>query len=307
MTASRKDVNLYDLVNPEDPKAVSQEVRYLLSLMGPGACISFLDQAFSDVRRIYQGSYQGLRASNTRYHDLTHALAVYLALARLCHGAMLSGEKLGPRPIILCLAAALFHDIGFIQAEGDDQGTGAKHMIGHEERSMAFARDYLLDKGFSPRDADDCAAMIQCTELDVSVDDAAFSSAETALAGRLLAAGDLLAQVADRMYLEKLLLLYREFQEAGIGGYDTELMLLEKTENFYEHQVKRRIQKECRGVDRFLRPHFQERWNMDRDLYADAVRKNLDYLSDVLKDYRDNYRNRLRRGGIVMQLGREGN
>ena len=305
MTLNQNSVDLYDLVNPEDPQEAFQEVRYLLTLMGPGVSAAFLDQAFADVRRLYNGQYQGFRASNTRYHDHTHAVAVYLALARLYHGAVVSGENLGSKTMILGLAAALFHDAGLIQSQDDEQGTGAKHMIGHEERSMVLARDYLLDKGFSVRDADDCMAMIHCTELDMSVNEAAFSSSEAAFVGRLLGTGDLLAQVADRMYLEKLLLLYREFQEAGIGGYDTELMLLEKTEGFYESLVKKRIVGEYQGADRFMRPHFRERWNMDRDLYDEAVRKNLTYLKSVLREYRDSYRKRLRRGGIVRELGED--
>ena len=302
MTRNGNHVDLYDLVNPEDSQEALQEVRYLMSLAGSGVSAAFLDQAFSDVRKLFRGQYSGYRASNTLYHDLTHTVAVYLALARLYHGALLCGERLGPRCMILGLTAALFHDVGLIQKEDDQQGTGAKHMIGHEERSVEFARAYLLDKGFTARDADDCAAMIQCTDIVMPMPKGVFSCDEAALVGRLLGAADLLAQVADRMYLEKLLLLYREFQEAGIGGYDTELMLLEKTEGFYETLVKKRIAEQFDGADRFFQPHFRERWNIDADLYARAVEKNLLYLKSVLEGYRDSYRNKLRRGGIVQEL-----
>ena len=302
MTRNGNHVDLYDLVNPEDSQEVVQEVRYLLTLFGPGVSAAFLDQAFSDVRKLFRGQYSGFRASNTLYHDHTHTVAVYLALARLYHGAAVCGERIGSKAMILGLAAALFHDVGLIQKEDDQQGTGAKHMIGHEERSVAFARAYLLDKGFSGKDAEDCAAMIQCTDIELPLPKGGFSSEDCALVGRLLGTGDLLAQVADRMYLEKLLLLYREFQEAGIGGYDTELMLLEKTEGFYETLVKKRIAAQFDGADRYFQPHFRERWNIDDDLYARAVEKNLSYLKSVLQQYRDSYRNRLRRGGIVREL-----
>ncbi len=51
-----------------------------------------------------------------------------------------------------------------------------------------------------------------------------------------------------------------------------------------------------------MRYHFKARFDLDRDLYAEAVKKNMTYLSHILEKYMKAYRDHLRRGGIVEAL-----
>ncbi len=55
----------------------------------------------------------------------------------------------------------------------------------------------------------------------------------------MLGSADLLGQMSDRAYLEKLLFLYKEFREAGIPGFNTEFDIIRKTVDFYEITVQR--------------------------------------------------------------------
>ena len=118
----------------------------------------------------------------------------------------------------------------------------------------------------------------------------------------IVGSADLLAQMADRYYLEKLLLLYKEFEEARLGGFDSELDLLKKTVDFYENRAQKRFQEELGGVSIYMRAHFKDRWGMDRDLYDESIRKNIEYLKSLITLCEDSYTcylENLRRGGIT--------
>jgi len=278
------------------------EVDHLLARMHPEVDPFFVQRTFHDTVMLFRGESPGYRASSTKYHDLPHTLAVFLATARLTHGAICAGQSLSRRGVELVLAAALLHDAGFIQTVDDDTGTGAKYTIGHEERSITFMAHYLAENNRVPRDILDCAQLIACTVISDSPAEIAFTDPENELLGQILGTADLLAQMADRAYLEKLFLLYRELDEAGISGFDSELRLLEKTQEFYEKLVKHRLSNELGDAARFMRVHYRVRWDQDFDPYELSIRNNLDYLKHVLQECRHSYRSRFRRGGIVAEL-----
>ena len=52
-------------------------------------------------------------------------------------------------------------------------------------------------------------------------------------------------------------------------------------------------------MDRFARPHFRARWDIDHDLYLEGIERNLDYLRQILDDPEENYGKYLRRRGLV--------
>lgn len=291
--------SLHSLVDPQDTLAVLTEAHLLLDAMDMPDLKPQAGHLYRDIIRLFHGEYPGYRASNTKYHNLEHTSAVFLATIRLAHGAHAEGEPLSERGVGLLLACALFHDAGLIQTVDDTEGTGAKYTVGHEARSMRMLAEYIATHGLPEEDARDGAHLIACTIMDRPVADIAFRTGELALLGRMLGVADLYAQMADRAYLEKLFLLYREFEEAGVAGFDSELMLLEKTEGFYENIVKQRLAQELGGVHRFMRSHFRARHGLDADPYEEAIRKNIDYLKLVLEETRRIYRERFRRGGIV--------
>ena len=110
----------------------------------------------------------------------------------------------------------------------------------------------------------------------------------------VLASADLVGQISDRKYLEKLLFLYYEFKEAGFPGYDTEFDMLRKTIGFYEMTIAR-LDVELEGVRSSARKFFAERHGIDRDLYAEAMDNQMDYLRGILDDESTNFRKKLKR------------
>jgi len=229
-------------------------------------------------------------------------MMVTLATARLTHGCVKAGQQFDPGNILLGLLAALYHDSGLIQTKQDRKGTGAKYTIGHEDRSVKFMRKNLSGKKFSKTQMDDCGHLIRCTNLNIEIKDIPFRSTESEILGKIVGSADLLAQMADRNYLEKLILLFKEFEEAGIPGFDSEGELLEKTEGFYKNVASKRLKKDLGNISLNMKYHFKDRWDIDRDLYAESISNNIKYLKSILSDGKKSrlfYQQHLRRGGII--------
>lgn len=275
---NKSKATLHDLVDYSCPARVLEEIEYIVSRLTSGFDIAVLEEVHADIIRLFNGEFPGYRASNTKYHNLEHSNAVALTVTRLMHGLFLAGHNFTPREIELVIFAAFFHDTGLIQAEDDHEGTGAKYTIGHEQRSIAFMRRYLSQKGYLEEELDCCAQIIQCTILSLPVAKIKFQSPAAALLGKVMGSADLMAQMADRRYLEKLPLLFREFEEGGLSEYESATQLMEQTEDFYHSVAQRRMKGDLGGVSSVVRFHFRERWGIDRDMYAEAIDRNLSHL-----------------------------
>ena len=294
----QSSVQLSQLMNSARPDLVLDEVRTTLSMISNPVDLSPSEAVHGDVVRMFRGGFPGYRACNTIYHDLEHTMETFLALARLIHGAHVSGQDVGEKSIQLGLVTALLHDIGYIQCSHDETGTGAKYTHVHVERGIAFMKEYLPGRGFSEQDLLACRRMILYTDPDLPPDRSRLPNGEQELVGKMLGVADLLGQMASRVYLEKLLFLYCEFEEAFISEYEDEKDLLRKTLGYYE-ETRRKIREDLDGVDCFVRPHFRVRWDIDHDLYLEGIERNIDYLRQILDDPEENYGKYLRRRGLL--------
>jgi hypothetical protein len=300
MSATKRQ-NLLFIRKPND---IAEEVKYVCSMINREYNFTPIEQAFNDTLKLFRGRYEGFKACNTRYHDLDHSVMVFLATARLVHALVISGRSFKDKDIDLCLIASLLHDAGFIQSRRDVKGTGAKYSIGHEKRSVEFLHSYLAQYRYTEDEITDCSHMVECTILMLSPKEIPFRNDDIELLGKIVGTADLVAQIADRIYLEKLLYLYQEFEEAHVPGFDSELELLKKTEAFYRDISRKRIDEELGGVASLMHLHFKERWGIDKDLYEEYIQKNICYLRKVLQKHQENYRNMLKRGGIVQSLNK---
>lgn len=279
-------IKLYDFVDPADAECVRRETEAIMREFFPDYDPTLFRNAFEDVEKLFFGMYPGYQASNTKYHDFEHTCSVVLAMSRLIYGGLAEGEPFSEKDCLKGLLAALFHDVGLIQDNDDTQGTGAKHTVGHEERSILFMR-CDLNGVLSAQDADDIADCIRCTILAMSPSKVAFRTDGMRKMGFFLGSADLLAQIADRYYLEKLLLLFEEFEEAKLPGYDTAFDLLSKTRSFYQGVARKRLDEEFKQVDQYMEPYFSRRWDVDKDLYKEAIDRNLTYLDKILAEHGD--------------------
>ena len=293
-------VDLQMLVDTENLDAVQAETRLIMELAFPGRPIPLFDRCFEDTVRLFRGRYEGYQSCKTEYHDLRHTLEVLLATARMIHAATLDGKSISPQLAELSLISSLMHDVGYIQKTGE-KGTGGQYTLVHVERSAAFFELYGQNLGLAGADIEACCCMITATSLAIDPAAIRYRDPETELLAKIVASADLLGQMADRLYLEKLLFLYREFREAGMLAYPKEFDLLNQTRAFYT-TVRRRLDEKLGSLDQTLYLHFRERWRMDRNLYSDAIALNLQYLDDIIENHQEDYRNKLKRGGVVDRI-----
>jgi hypothetical protein len=257
--------------------------------------ISPVRNCFDLTVKLFQGKSDNYQKCNTEYHDLLHTMDVFLSAARIMDGYIIAHGKIGEGLATQLLMSALLHDSGYIQERDDTTGTGAKHTFHHVERSMIFAHQHQDELLLSNAEADAVSRIIKATEFSIDFRTLPYASTDEQLVGAMLATADLVGQMADRMYLEKLLFLYYEFREAGVPGFETEFDILRKTVNFYE-VTSQRLDEQLGDIGSYAKLHFKVRYNIDENLYVTAIARNMSYLHRILDDASTNFRHKIRRG-----------
>jgi hypothetical protein len=276
------------------PQAVLEEIRTIASLICRMDSFAVIDRASRDILSLFTGSYPGYRKNDTGYHDLYHTTDVMLASARLLHGAAAGGMDFRAGEVNQLLLCAMMHDTGYIQTDTEPHGTGARYTAVHIERSIDFVKEYLHRNPDFEVDPEAMAHILRCTGLNVRIMDIPFKTERTRFLGYVLGTADLLGQMADRYYLEKLPILYREFKEGNIPGFSSDYDLIRKTPDFYVI-ANIRFRQDLGGVNQYMKNHFQVRWNIPQDLYVTAIERNIEYLNRIIEsgeDYRHKFKRR---------------
>ena len=280
-------------VNVEDPAQVRDSVLSLYGTRYPGADLTALRQAFDDFQALFEGRYPGYLACDTLYHDLRHSLDMTLALARLVDGHdRVAGpsEQLGARRAILGVLVALLHDSGYLKRISEaNVDNGAVFTKTHVSRSADFITRYLPRVGFAEETAL-AARLVHFTGYEMDVDDIRVDDPRDRLVGCMVGAADLIGQMSDRMYLEKVhRFLYEEFVWGKIARevmpdgrevvrYVSADDLIIKTPGFYEYVARTRIDKKLGGVDRYAEAHFG-----GASLYQSEIDRNMNFLRQTIE------------------------
>ena len=292
-----------DIFQIDSSVSLWSEVTEILRLISSSFPTDTIRPVFNSVNDLYHGNFPGYRACNTGYHDIRHATATFLAMTRLIHGAALDNCVFSASNVVAGLAAAILHDVGYIQAADDREGTGAKHKALHEQRSMDFLSRHGQAFGLSAEQIAAGRSIISCTDMQKDIGTISFASRQIKFLGKLLASADLLAQLSDQIYLEKLLFLFHECREAGIGNYKRESDIIEKALPFYD-VFEDRLKLLKLKADRYLTSHFDSRSKIDENLYRVAIKRHKKYLTGILSSKDADPRHHLRRGGIVATVRR---
>lgn len=268
-------------VSLNNPGEVLRELKTIILSAYKNYNFIQFEQVYGDILTLFQGHYPGYRRCNTIYHDLSHTLDCLLVTAKLIHGAYLNGIVFSHWDVTLGLISALMHDTGYIQAEEDNRGTGAKYTVSHIQRSIEFMKKYFHEHGFPAEYLPICRDFLRCTGLDVKIAEIKFQSREHEILGQILGTADLIGQMANENYLEKLPFLYDEFKEGGVPGYRDKFDLLRKTPAFWE-MVKKRLVVELGHVDRYLQDYLRVIRGINQDLYRQAIERNIERLQSFL-------------------------
>lgn len=278
----------------KNPEEMDREIRIIVASMFPEFDFSAYDKAFSDIDKLFSGKMPGFEHCDTQYHDWPHTMGVILATARLLHGIHIDRQELSERIVNLTLVAALFHDVGYIRRVDENSGTGGQFTKTHVQRGIDLLEEYADNQEWSMDDFLDMECMILCTDPARNPETIVFMNIEVLLAAHILATADIVSQMADDIYLEKLPFLFLEFTEAGITDFISEYDLFLKTMGFYAF-MRAKMEGRLSNVISYMAAHFRERHGVERDFYSEAVQRNMNYLISILEKHGEEYRNGLRR------------
>jgi len=280
--AGHMDVS--NTVDVSDPASVADAVVNMLGNRYKEFDFSPIAVLVKDFTRLYQGSFPGFRACDIKYHDMQHVLDVTLAMARLLDGhdhSHAPEERLGPQLALAGIAAALFHDSGYIRRTRDRRNkNGAAYTSVHVNRGARFMADYLPDVGLQ-HIAGTCTRIIHFTRYKLDPRPIEVADAREHRLGTLLGTADLIAQMADVDYVTKCRdHLYEEFVAAGMTVdfgreaatgivYRSPQHLLESTPNFMRTAIDVHLDGHFDSVHRYAAAHFG-----GRNLYMDAIEDN---------------------------------
>jgi hypothetical protein len=293
MQYRRSDFDVTNTVQVSSAEAVRRAVCDLYRQTWPNYPFDRIDTAFRDFERLFNGQFPGYYGCDTVYHDLQHSLDGTLAVSRLIvsyERTHQPEERLGPERAILAVVIALFHDAGYIR-QTDDQThrNGAEFTQSHVSRSSQFIGRYLPTIAMAEW-VPVATKIVHFTGYEVQFDQIRLDDPRDRKVGHLIGTGDLIAQMSDRCYLEKCRdRLYPEFVLGGIAmpsdaqgntavKYSSGLDVLRQTPEFIEDVKRTRLDGEFGGAYRALEVLFN-----GRNPYMDAIQRNIDYLSEVLR------------------------
>lgn len=283
----RNDQDVSGTIRTTDPAAVCAAVARLFGQLYPQSSPRPIERAFADTVRLYRGAHPRFHACDTPYHDLQHVLDVTLAQARLMDGYERS--RCGPPPLpaplftvgVIC---ALLHDAGYLRRRADRRhGNGAEYTLTRASRGAGVVAAYLRGAGLG-RYAHSAAALLHYTGYERSVESIRVDHPVLRRIGQMLGSADILAQMADRCYLEKCRdRLYPEFVAGGVARalFRSAGELVRRTPAFF-HSAAQRLDLQLARAHEYAARHFG-----GQNLYLEEIHKNVRHARLVADSGRD--------------------
>jgi hypothetical protein len=292
----RNDYDVTNTIQVSSTAATCAAVRELFVNAWPTESFDKVATAFDDFEKLFTGHMPGYHGVDTLYHDRQHSLDMSLAMARLLVGyerSVDNRQRFGGDRAVMALITALFHDAGYIREFEDlEHSNGAEFTLYHVTRSARFLARYLPSIGLEAW-VPISTRIVHFTGYEMKLSQIQLADSRDRKLGHLLGTADLIAQMADRCYLEKCRdRLYPEFVLGGIAAatgtdgalrvrYSSGLDLLRQTPQFVRETRVERLEREFEHAYRYLEPLFG-----GRNPYFEAIDRNLGYLGRVLRTER---------------------
>lgn len=206
MQYRRSDYDVTNTVQVSSVAAVKRAVEELFTQTWPDGNVERLGTTFTDFGRLFSGQFPGYYGCDTVYHDVQHSLDDTLAMARLLAGyerTHAPEQRLGAERALLGLVVALFHDAGYIRQTDDTQHrNGAEFTLTHVGRSARFLARYLPSINMAEW-VPVATQIVHFTGYELPFDQIRLDDPRDRKVGHLVGTADMMAQMADRCYLEK--------------------------------------------------------------------------------------------------------
>ncbi len=215
----------------------------------PASSRALLGEASADAMTRLQGC-------NALYHNYEHTILVTLVGQQILLGKIAGGEPVTPSDWLNTIISLLYHDIGYVRrlcaGDGEDgllaSGIGDERIRPPEGSSDASLLPFHVNRGkcyvaerydgHTLLDVEAIRENIERTRFPIPSDEAYLATGDWP---GLVRGADLIGQLADRRYLQKLPAVFYEFEEVGFNrllGYKTPRDLLHGYPEFFERQVE---------------------------------------------------------------------
>jgi hypothetical protein len=292
----RNDYDVTNTVQVSNTAAVAEAVRELFVTTWPEASFDRVARTFDAFDELFTGRMPGYHGVDTVYHDRQHSLDMTLAMTRLMVGferTAAPAERFGSERAVMAIVTALFHDAGYIREFDDrEHHNGAEFTLYHVTRSARFLSRFLPTLGMDVW-VPVATRIVHFTGYEMKLGEIPVDDPRDRRLGMVIGTADLIAQMADRCYLEKCRdRLYPEFVLGGIAAatgtdgalqvrYSSGLDLLRQTPQFVRETRINRLEGEFEHAYRYLEPLFD-----GKNPYIEAIDRNLGYLTSVLRTER---------------------
>jgi hypothetical protein len=294
MSTRRSDYDVTNSVQVSSAPAVQAAIESLFRPIWPQLALEPLARAFTHFEQLFAGEVAGYHGVDTVYHDRQHTLDITLAMARLLVGYERQADerqRLGGERALVGVLTGVFHDVGYLR-RSDDHGSrnGAEFTRTHVSRGARFLEEYLPVLGLAAW-VPVVTEIIHFTGYELAFEriEERVSDPRDITVGHLLGTADMIAQIADRCYLEKCRdRLYAEFVLGGValpfsGGnpqvkYASGLDLLRQTPEFIADVREKRLDRDFHRAYRYLEVLYE-----GRNPYIEAIERNVEYLRQILR------------------------
>lgn len=292
----RNDYDVTNSVQVSSTAAVTAAVSKLFAAAWPAEAFDRVAVAFEEFDKLFTGRMPGYHGVDTVYHDRQHSLDMTLAMARLMvgyEGCVEGRARFGGERAVMALVTSLFHDSGYIREfEDRKHRNGAEFTLYHVTRSARFLARFLPSLGMESW-VPISTRVVHFTGYEIELNQIELPDFRDRKLGHLLGTADLIAQMADRCYLEKCRdRLYPEFVLGGVAAapgidgalqvrYSSGVDLLRQTPQFVRETRVQRLEGEFEHAYRYLEPLFG-----GKNPYVEAIDRNLGYLDRVLRTER---------------------
>jgi len=250
-------------------KNIMQSIKSIYSTNYGTENTDLIETVFNDVIDLFNGERSGFQRCDAQYHDFSHTLQTIPPFIEIIDGWNKAKEssKILKNYFDLGIIAVLLHDTGYMKTMDDQQGTGAKYTFIHIQRSVDFAGSYLPRIGLTEHQIVVVQNAIRCTGVRVILEDIHFTSEEGKILGFALGTADFLGQMSAPDYIDKLPVLYKEYEEAyqfegieklramGAMIFESPEHLIQNTPFFFEKIVLNRF-KAMGSVYEYLMYHY---------------------------------------------------
>lgn len=298
---------------------------YTLAMFNPNGTVidAFVVHTLNEFQRLYpepdnsqlQSLQQATRIAletllncDCPYHDLQHTILVTDVGQTILQGRQLARGDLSANEWIQAVVAMLFHDIGYLRTllpqdndnscVVDPAGNRVSPPVGSTD---AYMTPYHVTRGamyvsnrFANDPVIDTDVVAQCIEMTLFPVPQARRYQDTDTLPGLVRAADLIGQMADPQYLQKLSRLYAEFVETGEAqrlGFDNPGGLRAGFPDFFYKQVHPYIGE---GVSYLKRTQEGQQWiaNLYHHLHVNHASQESDPKVRAPELVVDNVRNR---------------